>query len=371
MARIAYVIATLDRGGSESQLVHLATRLDRARFDPVVMALTRGGPLESPLAEAGITTFILQKRRRLDPVALRQLTELLRLLGPDIVHTWLFTANAYGRWAARRAGVPHVIASERSTDPAKPWLNRLVDRRLARFTDRIVTNCQAVRRVCLDRLPMPADQVLVIPNGIELVSRSHWSRDGFVSREGLPDNAFLLVTAGRLDRSKAVDDLVRAIARVVQGLPQAYLIVMGAGDELPRLAALAGELGVAARVIFLGEVADVAEVLAATDVFVFTSLYEGLPNAVLEAMAAGLPVVTTAVGGIPEVVTDGETGFLVPSRRPDELARRISELARDPELRRRLGERAKKKAGEFTMERMVQAYQELYEQVLAEKPLRG
>ncbi len=368
MARVAYVIATLDRGGSESQLVHLATGLDRSRFQPTVIALTRGGPLESALAGTGISTFILQKRRKLDLLAFRRLRELLRLLRPDIVHTWLFTASAYGRWAALGAGVPHLLASERSTDPAKPWANRLIDRRLARRTDRIVANCQAVADVCTRRLDLPAEHVLIIPNGLELQPLPADAGDRFRTREGLSADALLFTTACRLDGSKAVDDLVRALARVAAELERAYLVVVGAGDELPRLRALAGHLRVAERVIFLGEVAEVGEVLAASDAFVFASLYEGLPNALLEAMAAGLAVVSTAVGGIPEIISERETGLLVPVRRPDELAARMLELAGDPGLRHRLGESAKRKAREFTMERMVNAYQELYEQVLAGKP---
>lgn len=365
MARIVYVIATLDRGGSESQLVHLATRLDRARFDPLVVCLTRGGPLEPKLAEAGVTTVILHKRHKVDLSALGRLTRLLRLFHPDLLHTWLFTANAYGRWAALRAGVTHLVASERSTDPRKPRLNRLIDRWLARRTDRIVANCHSVRDVYLRRLDLPPQRILVIPNGLQLQPADDDARAQLRAKEGLPDDALVFVTAGRLERNKAVDDLLRAFARLLTEVPQGYLIVLGGGPELAALAALADRLGVAERVIFLGQVADVAEVLDGADVFVFASLYEGLPNAVLEAMSAGLPVVTTAVGGIPEVVSDGETGFLVPTRRPEELAERMLRLARDGDLRRRLGGAARERVGEFTMERMVRSYEELYDGLLS------
>jgi glycosyltransferase involved in cell wall biosynthesis len=349
MARIAFVIATLDRGGSESQLVYLATGLDRSRFDPVVICLTRGGPLESKLADAQITTFILHKRCRLDLVALRRLTELLCLLRPDLVHTWLFTANAYGRWAALRCGVPHLVASERSTDPAKPWLHCLIDRWLARRTDCIVANCQAVREVYLHRLGLPAESIPVIPNGLDLSPTTSESRRELREREGLPADAFLFVTATRLERSKAVDDVVRAFALVSSQVPQGYLLVAGDGSELGRLTDLAARLGVGGKVIFLGEVENARGVL----------------EVVLEAMAAGTPVVATAVGGVPEVVADGQTGHLVPIRRPDELARRMLVLAQDRGLRERLGRSGRERVGEFTMERMVGGYEELYDRVLS------
>jgi glycosyltransferase involved in cell wall biosynthesis len=385
MARIAFVIATLDRGGSEGQLVSLAARLDRSRFAPVVICLTRGGPLEGALAHAGVTTIVLHKRRKLDLACLRQLTDLLRLLRPDIVHTWLFTANAYGRWAAWRAGVPHLVASERSTDPGKPWLHRAIDRWLARRTDSIVTNCEAVRAVYRQRLDVPAARLVVIPNGLDVTPAllgepappsggqvSSSARSDFRRREGLPADALLFVTASRLEPTKAVADLLRALAlterEAATSAPRrssSHLVVVGGGSELPHLAALAHSLGVAQRVLFLGEVADVRQVLAAADVFLFASLYEGLPNALLEAMAAGLPVVATAVGGIPEVVTEGETGYLVPIRRPDLLAQRMVTLAGDGELRGRLGAAARERMKAFGMERMVQGYEDLYGRVLA------
>jgi len=365
MVRIVYVIATLDRGGSESQMAHLATHLDRSRFEPAVICLTRGGPHEPTLARAAVPTVILHKGHKVDLRALGRLTSMLRLFRPDIVHTWLFTANAYGRWAGLRAGVRHLVASERSTDPGKPWLSRLIDRRLARRTDCIVTNCQAVREVYRGRLGVPTERFRVIPNGLEPVAPSADAQARFRAHEGLPDDALVFVTACRLERNKAVDDVLRAFARVAPALPRGYLVVVGGGAELPGLTALARRLGVAQRVIFLGEVAEVSEVLAGADVFVFASLYEGLPNVVLEAMAVGLPVVTTAVGGIPEVVGDGETGYLVPTRRPQELARRMLQLAGDGDLRRRLGQAARERAGEFTVERMVRCYEELYDQLLA------
>jgi len=368
MTRIVYVIATLDRGGSESQMVRLATGLDRSRFDPVVICLTRGGPLEARLSDARVTTVILKKRRKLDLSVLRRLTDLFRLFGPDIVHTWLFTSNFYGRWAALRAAVPHLVASERSTDDSKPWLNRRIDRWLAPRTDRFVANCEAVRRVCLDRLGVSDDRIVVIPNGLESARIPAGVREEFRAREGLPEDALLFVTAGRLDRTKAVDDIIRAFATVAPEFPASYLVVIGGGVELDGLARLVAELGLAERVLFLGEVPDPGGVLAASDVFVFASLYEGLPNAVLEAMGAGLPVVATDVGGIPEVVTDGEAGHLVPVRRPDQLAKRMLELARDPELRRRLGEVGRARVAEFTVERMVGAYEALYDEVRAAGP---
>ena len=142
-------------------------------------------------------------------------------------------------------------------------------------------------------------------------------------------------------------------------------MVVGGGSELPHLASLAERLGIAERVLFLGEVADVLKVLAAADVFLFASLYEGLPNALLEAMAVGLPAVSTAVGGIPEVVTEGKTGYLVPVRRPDLIAQRMVMLASDSELRCKLGAGARERMKAFSMERMVRAYEDLYERVLA------
>ena len=163
--RILHIIPTLDAGGAEKQLTLLAAGLPRDRFDVHVCALTRGGPLEELLRQAGMPLCVIGKRWKLDPAALWQLKRHIERLKPDLVHTWLFAGNSYGRAAALWAGVPRLVAGERGVDRWKEWHELAIDRKLSRRTDRIATNSRAVRDFYVAR-GLPAEKFVVIPNGI-------------------------------------------------------------------------------------------------------------------------------------------------------------------------------------------------------------
>ncbi len=165
--RIVHVIPSLDRGGAEKQLVLLATGLPREQFDVHVCTLTRSGPLAKPLRQAGIALHEIDKRWKVDPLAYYRLGRLLARLQPDLVHTWIFAANSYGRQAARRAGVRRIVAGERCVDQWKVWHELAIDRYLARCTDRIVTNSTGVVDFYAQHR-IPREKFQVIPNGIDL-----------------------------------------------------------------------------------------------------------------------------------------------------------------------------------------------------------
>jgi glycosyltransferase involved in cell wall biosynthesis len=187
---------------------------------------------------------------------------------------------------------------------------------------------------------------------------------------GVQAQGLLVGTVGRLHPQKGFASLLAAVARVRERLPAIRLLLVGGGALRRDLVARAEALGLAEVVIFAGSRGDVPEILAALDLFVLPSLWEGLPNAVLEAMAAGLPVVATAAGGTPEVVVDGETGLLVPPGDVTALAEAIERLLRDPGLRRKMGEAGRKRVeGHFTIEQTVAQTVALYETLLRQKGL--
>ena len=167
--RIMHIIPTLDRG-ARKQLVLLATRLPRQKYDVQVCTLTRSGPWAEALREAGIPVHAINKRWKVDPVAYWRLQKLVRHLCPELVHTWIFAANCYGRQAAFHAGVPHVMAGERCVDRWKVWHELAIDRYLARRTDRIVTNSSGVVDFYASH-GLPAEKFVVIPNGIRATRR--------------------------------------------------------------------------------------------------------------------------------------------------------------------------------------------------------
>lgn len=362
--RILQIIPSLDRSGAEKQLLLLATRLPPGEFAVHVCALTRGGPLADDLRAAGIPVTVIGKRWRADPVAYVRLERLVRRLRPDLVQTWLFAANAYGRLAALRAGVPAIVASERCVDPWKSESQHLLDRWLARRTAAVVVNSPGVRDFYAHHGIAPA-LLRVIPNGIELPAPLGGAREQLLQELGLPADARLLAAVGRLWPQKRVKDLIWATDLLQVIRSDAHLLVIGDGPQRATLERYTQLCRIEHRVHFLGLRADVPQILPHCDLLWLASGYEGMPNVVMEAMAAGIPVVATDIPGTRELVVPQETGYLVPVGDRAELARWANKLLDDPELRRRMGTAARERvAAHFSVEQMVARFADLYRELL-------
>jgi len=364
--RILYIIPSLDRGGAEKQLVLLATRLPRDRFDVHVCALTRSGPLSQPLVEAGIPLHTINKRWKIDPAAYRRLQRLIRQLRPTLVHTWLFAANAYGRSAALRSGVPHIVAGERCVDRWKVWHELAIDRYLARRTDRIVTNSSGVVDFYAEH-GVPADKFVVIPNGIEPPADTPpKSRAQLLEELGLPGNARLIGAVGRLWPQKGYKDLIWSAELLKVVRDDTHLLIIGLGPQFTQLLRWRDSLAIEDRVHFLGQRDDVPALLPHFACFWLGSAYEGQSNAVMEAMNAGVPVIATDIPGNRDLVIPNETGFLFPVGDRATLARLTHRLLDDPALAQRLSQAAQQRMREhFSVDQMVRRHVELYQAVLS------
>ncbi|MCA9248724.1 MAG: glycosyltransferase [Planctomycetales bacterium] len=364
--RILHIIATLDRAGAEKQLALLARRLPRDRFDIHVCALTRGGPLREELTAAGIPVTVLNKRFKADPVSFARLVKLIRRLQPDLIHTWMFTANAYGRAAGQYAGVSRMIASERCVDPWKSGWQFAIDRRLARATNRIVANAPAVADFYTQHGLAPS-KLRVIANGIEQPGPSRLLRGELLSRFDLPVDVPLIGAVGRFWPQKRMKYLIWSAELLHLLHPQAQLLIAGDGPQLAQAMRYCSLLDGDDYVHFLGQRNDVPDILPHLDLFWHVSGYEGLPNAVMEAMAAALPVVATDVAGNRDLIEHGETGMLVASNDRRELVRASDRLIGNAALREKIGRAAQAQVLEtYAAEKMVCGYVKLYDEVLAE-----
>lgn len=361
--KVALLIATLEQAGAEKQLALLARHLPRREFAVDVIALVRGGHYEHELRDAGIRVHVLGKRRKLDPRALLALRALVRRLAPDVVHAWMFTANAYARLALRGPSAPPVIASERGPDDWKSAWQHRVDRLLAARTSRLVVNADVVARQAAAR-GFPPARIRVVPNALEM-------RDVVASptahRPHAAAAAWRAGYVGRLAPGKRVDDLVAATALLREAFPAATFVVIGDGPERARLERSVAERGLAGAVHFAGHRPDAATLVATLDAFWLASENEGMSNSLMEAMAAGVPVVVSDIPGNRELVVDGISGCTVPLGAPRGFADATARLWRDPARAAALGAAAAERIRrEFSVERMVQRCAQLYREVVDE-----
>ncbi len=360
--RVAYVIGELGKGGAEYQLYELLRHLDRRRFTPRVFVLAPGGWWVEPIRDLGVPVEEIPRRGPADVRRLARLRASLRRFAPHLLHAILWSGNSYGRLASLGLGIPVVIAAERVVTPYRGW-QVVVERALDRVTDAYLVNCEAIAAWQVERKRLPREKIEVIPNGIDLGRLPPFALDrrGARSAAGLRRDRRLVAGVGRLDAQKDFPTFLRAAAMIAAEFPDVDFLVVGEGGERAALEALARRLGLGARVVFTGLRHDVPRLLAAVDVLALTSLYEGFPNVLLEAMATGAVAVATDVGGCRELVTSGETGLLVPPRAPAAVAAAVGRVLRDPALARRLATAARQRVeGAFSVDVMARRTMDAY-----------
>jgi len=359
--RVLHISFGLNVGGQEKLLVELARHADRSRFALTFVSLGDRGELAGDLEICGARVIAMGEPSGLKPKLLYRLTRLFRRLRPDVVHTHDQRALFYAGPAAWAARVALLINTRHGRNFDFTPRQVAVGRQLARLADRYVCVSDDVKAQCVAEGIAP-HRLLTIKNGVDL-ERFPFSGP----RPGGP-----IVTVARLSPEKDVANLVRATALAALRVRELRVEVAGGGPCLEDLKRLAASLNVGDRIAFLGEVRDVGALLCHARFFVLSSRSEGIPLTVLEAMACGLPVVATRVGGLPEVVEDGVTGLLVPAADPAALAEAMVRLCNDPFGRERMGRAGGLRALElFDIRRMVADYESLYMDRLARRPEAG
>jgi glycosyltransferase involved in cell wall biosynthesis len=373
------VIPAFTVGGAEWMAAHLAVHLPAEQFRRGVVSLhgARGSPIEEYLAHHGVPVYYINKRRGFDPTTWLRLYRLLRTLQPTIVHTHQ-TVGRYvypACWAARQTIVVHTVHNIALGEIASRFWRRFQGWAYRRGV-LPVSIAQEVTRTFIEEYGRaPAAE---IPNAIptELYTPDTTRCAEWRSQHEVPQDALVFTCVAGLRPQKNHRLLLQAFAQAAPQLPDALLLLVGPPDRLDpayaeSLQRLAQELGLGQRVRFLGSCSDVPDILRASDVFVLSSDYEGNPLSVLEAMAAGLPVVSTAVGGVPELVQHGATGLLVPAGDARALAEAITQLGRDADQRAAMGHAARQTALErFDVRAMSRAYAALYQQLLPAHPTK-
>ncbi|HBJ35808.1 MAG TPA: glycosyl transferase family 1 [Planctomycetaceae bacterium] len=367
--RVALVIPSLDRGGAEKQLCLLATGLKQQGIDPVVIVLTRDGPMRSVLDAAGVSVRVIGKRFRADPTAYYRLRRAIGQAAPDVVHTWLFAANAYGRWAARAVKVPVVLASERCVDLWKTPTQFAIDRYLAARASGITTNSVGVRDFYVSH-GINADRFTIIPNGIPPRQAQEISRDEAFKRLQVDPSRRLILAVGRLWPQKRYRDLIWSAELLASMRQDTTLVIIGDGPQSGELLRHRDNVSHPNHVRFAGQRDDVLSLLPHADIYWIGSEYEGQSNSLIEAMQAGVAVVASDIPGNRDLVENGRSGLLVTVGDRADFARKTQTLLEDRDLASRLGEVAKQKIKEdFSVEAMVQSHATLYRRLFNEVAL--
>ena len=376
MARVLYLITSSGVGGSELALWQLLRRLDRSRFEPTVVSLKPPGEIAARIRTLGIEVLSPGIGDETGAFAALELfleaRRLPRLLGGrsfDIVHSLLFRANLLARLAAPRLGRPPLINAIRVTPEEEgPWLRR-VDRLSSRRVSCFLALSATLAKNLEARLTLPPGRVRAIANGVDLAEADRAlaaARPTARRQFGLLPPEIAIVCVGRLHRQKGLVHLLGAFHALLQEQPTARLLLAGAGPDRAALSGTVEALRLGHFVRFLGTLADPWPLLAAADIFALPSLWEGMPNALLEAMAAGLPAVATAVGAVPEMVVDGREALVVPPGDTGALARALAELAASPARRREMGVLARQRVEDaYRVEATVAQTERLYDELLA------
>jgi len=362
---VVQVVNGFGIGGGEKKLLELIRRLDRDRFRNVVVSVGQAGPLEDAFRQAAEATYILPKKRAVDVSLPQKLARVARAERADLMMTTLFYADVVGAASTYLYKPKGLISWEVITQPLGTK-HKLAYRLLGPRFDVVVAVSNSIWPMILNDRSQRREQVRTIYYGVDLQvfrpgSRPELRREWFGR-----DDVLVFGTVARLTVQKGHTYLLDAIPQILNHLPQARFVFVGDGPLRESLQNKANHLGVASAVKFLGSRSDVPELLHGFDVFVLPSLWEGLPNVVLEAMATGLPVVATAVEGTVEAVVNGETGILVPAKKPEPLAEAIVRMGKNEKLRAQMGNASRKRVEQhFSLEGQVRAFEALYEELAA------
>ena len=364
--RVALCITDLDVGGAERCLQNLAIGLERARFDPVVYCLgprpkNREASCVELIESAGIPVHCLEASKPWHFTrTLRRLTGLLTSQSPQILQSFLFHANFMGRLAGRRAGVPHILSGIRVAE-RHSWWHLMLDRWTQGMVERHVCVSTGVAKFSASEAGLARDGLVVIPNGIDCDSVAA-TQPIDLADLGLPPGRRVITFVGRLEPQKGLPWLLETAVGWLPNVPGHDLLLVGAGPQETSLRDLIGQLGISDRVHLAGWRADVLEILRASDMLVLPSLWEGMPNVVLQAMALGLPVLATRVEGTCELLGDLSGPQTTPYGETQVFSEKLVAILSTPSEAARLGTANQLRARQkFSLAEMVHAYEDLWQ----------
>ena len=382
--RVLHIITRLDKGGSAENTFLTVTGLDKTSYDVTLMS----GPVEEPIQDRrkqigkyGIKhVFIPELVRNISLVNdLKTIIKIYRILRKekfDIVHTHTSKAGLLGRLAAKLARIPIIIHTPHGHvffgyfGPFRSKMFIFLEKLASRITDKIIALTNREKEDYKSFGVIDEDKSVVIYSGIELNKFKDFSlseKQNFKKELGIPENSLIIGTVGRLVPVKGPEFLIEAAKHIISKYPDTFFMFTGDGYLRQDLEKKAFGLGLKDNIIFLGWRDDAVKIFSIYDVFVLPSLNEGMGRVLVEAMALGKPIVASNIGGIPDLVTHGKNGFLVPPKNPEQFAKHIQILIEDKEKREKMGLEGKEIAMNFRAENMVKKIDKLYKESFIQK----
>jgi len=367
--KILYLITGLKTGGAEIALYRLLKGLNSKEYDAVVVSIVPISEIGEKIKKGGFKVLSLNSKFKFDPSIIFRLISVFKKERPYILHCFLFHANFLGRIIGKLFKIPIIISSIHNE-----IFGGKIREKLLKYTDvlsdvTVVISFKVAEKMIREKI-VSKNKLRVIYYGIDLKEFSFQNKDARKKiREelGINEKQLLLISVGRLVEAKGYPFLIKAMYKLKEKYSELTLIILGEGEDRKKIEGQTKNLKLENNVLLLGRKDNVADYLNAADIFVLASLWEGMPIAILEAMACGLPVVATKVSGIPEIIFDKETGLLAEPQNLNDLVKKIDYLLSLPdEKRKEMGEKAKNKIKEnFSLNKMVREYENLYENLLS------
>jgi len=369
--RVAYIVHTFDMGGLERCISRLANHLDRAKFEPVIICLDRGGDASRWLEVDDVPVVELRKRPGNDPGVVKRLANELKRRDIQIMHSHNWGTLLEATLARKFSGTPVHVHAERGMEFSdqhksglRAWLRYRASCWALNRANAIVAVADVVRERLKSHCGKLRPEIFVVPNGVDVPpgAEQDESRSSILNRCGIPGDAFVLGSVGRLAAVKDFGVAIEAVALLQRRGCEAHLVLVGEGPERKRLADLANQHSCATRIHLVGQQADIGTWYRAMDVYLNVSQSEGMSQAILEAMSLGRPMVVTDVGANRALTGgDGACGLIVPPRNPAALEEAVTRLANDRAYRRQLSENGLERYQSlYSVNKMIQAYERLY-----------
>jgi glycosyltransferase involved in cell wall biosynthesis len=367
---ILHIMSKLPVGGVENQLLMILGKYDRRKLCPLVCSLSDKGEIGKEIEDSGIEVFSLHKlKHRFDWTIVKDIYNLIETRNVKIVRTHQYHANLYGRLAAWLAKVPCIVASVHNVYTVDRKIHRrIMNKFLSRCSDKVVAVSETVKRDVLTYDGLAEDKVKVIYNGIDTDRFLNLNGGLIRSKLDISSEAPVVGTIGRLTLQKGQKYLIDAVSTLREKFPQIVLLIVGDGPLRGELENYIRTLGIDRNIILLGTRRDIPPLLSAMDIFVLPSLWEGLGTALIEAMAAGKPIIATDIPAIREIINSEKVGILVPAKDSKAIASSVELLLDNKTLAETIGNSAKKRAfSHFNLDNTVQRYTSLFEDILKSK----